>query len=123
MTIGVHRCEHWLDYLWMIFQVIAGLGSFGTVKIYERTRCENYLLNRQNQDKLQLQSRQIETTEKEKAVLWDKLNEATKLVKQVMKEGGALLDSYHLDYSDIDFGAEDPEKWCKLGEGAQVLAA
>ena len=38
-----------------------------------------------------------------------------------MSEGGKLLDSYHLDYSDIDFGGDDEEERCKLGEGAQVM--
>ena len=40
-----------------------------------------------------------------------------------MSEGGKLLDTYHLDYSDIDFGGEDKEERCKLGEGAQVIRA
>ena len=38
-----------------------------------------------------------------------------------MAEGGKLLDSYHLDYSDIDFGGDDEEERCKLGEGAHVI--
>ena len=37
-----------------------------------------------------------------------------------MSEGGKLLDTYHLDYSDIDFGGDDVKEWRKLGEGAQV---
>jgi hypothetical protein len=63
----------------------------------------------------------MKRVEREKAVLQDKLYAAQKLVKQVMAEGGALLDTYHLEYSDIDFGGEDVEERCKLGEGAQVL--
>ena len=62
----------------------------------------------------------MERVEGEKAALQELLDSAQKLVKQVMAEGGKLLDSYHLDYSDIDFGGEDVEKWLKLGEGAQV---
>ena len=58
----------------------------------------------------------------EKFTLENKLHAAKKLVKQVMAEGGALLDTYHLEYSDIDFGGEDVEQRCKLGEGAQVLS-
>ena len=56
----------------------------------------------------------------EKARLQDKLNSAQKLVVQVMAEGGALLNSYHLEYSNIDFGGADVQKRHKLGEGAQV---
>jgi hypothetical protein len=63
----------------------------------------------------------MKRVEREKAVLQDKLHAAQKLVKQVMAEGGALLDTYHLDYSDIDFGGEDVEERIKLGEGAQAL--
>ena len=59
--------------------------------------------------------------EREKAALQDKLYAARKMVNQVMAEGGKLLDSYHLDYSDIDFGGDDVEEWRKLGEGAQVV--
>ena len=59
--------------------------------------------------------------EREKAALQDKLYAAKKLVNQVMSEGGKLLDTYHLDYSDIDFGGDDEEERCKLGEGAQVM--
>ena len=63
----------------------------------------------------------VKRVEREKATLQDKLHAAQKLVKQVMAEGGALLDTYHLEYSDIDFGGEDIEERRKLGEGAQVL--
>ena len=59
--------------------------------------------------------------EREKAALQDKLYAAKKLINQVMEEGGKLLDSYHLDYSDIDFGGDDVKEWRKLGEGAQVV--
>ena len=59
--------------------------------------------------------------EREKAALQDKLYAAKKLIDQVMEEGGKLLDSYHLDYSDIDFGGDDVKEWRKLGEGAQVV--
>ena len=61
--------------------------------------------------------------EREKAALQDKLYAAKKLINQVMAEGGKLLDTYHLDYSDIDFGGENEEERCKLGEGAQVIRA
>ena len=57
----------------------------------------------------------------EKDILQGKLDSAQKLVKQVMAEGGKLLDSYHLDYSDIDFGGDDEEERSKLGEGAHVF--
>ena len=61
--------------------------------------------------------------EREKAALQDQLYAAKKLIDQVMSEGGKLLDSYHLDYSDLDFGGDDEEERCKLGEGAQVTRA
>ena len=60
--------------------------------------------------------------EREKAALQDKLYAAQKLVKQVMAEGGKLLDSYHLDYSDINWGKVE-EGRCKLGEGSQVCVS
>jgi hypothetical protein len=59
--------------------------------------------------------------QRDKAALQDKLYAAKKLIDQVMEEGGKLLDSYHLDYSDIDFGGDDVKEWRKLGEGAQVV--
>ena len=58
--------------------------------------------------------------QKEKASLKDKLFAAQKLVKVVMAEGGALLDTYHLNYSDIVFGEDGVKDRCKLGEGAQA---
>ena len=65
----------------------------------------------------------MKRVEIENRALQQKLNSAQKLVKQVMAEGGKLLDTYHLDYSDIDFGGDDEEDRCKLGEGAQVICA
>ena len=35
-----------------------------------------------------------------------------------MSEGGKLLDTYHLNYSDINFGEEGIEGRHKLGEGS-----
>ena len=65
--------------------------------------------------RVQRENKQIE---REKAALQDKLYAAQKLVKQVMAEGGKLLDTYHLNYSDINFGKGGIEGRCKLGEGS-----
>ena len=68
-------------------------------------------------------AQRVERVEREKQALQGKLNSAQMLVKQVMAEGGALLDSYHLEYSDIAFeGGAAEEDRRKLGEGAQVCA-
>ena len=66
-------------------------------------------------------SKQVREKEKENVALQNQLYAAQKLVKQVMSEGGKLLDTYHLDYSDIDFGGEDEDDRSKLGEGAHVI--
>ena len=42
--------------------------------------------------------------ERKQGELQDQLCAARKLVEQVMAEGGKLLDTYHLNYSDINFG-------------------
>ena len=68
-------------------------------------------------------SDEIKIVKRKMAELQDKLYAAQKLVKQVMAEGGKLLDTYHLDYSDIDFGGENEEERCKLRECAQVIRA
>ena len=74
------------------------------------------------QDKVSAEAK-TQQVEREKAALQDKLYAAKELVNQVMSEGGKLLKTYHLDYSDIDFGGNDEEERCKLGEGAQVICA
>ena len=62
--------------------------------------------------------RSMKNIQCENAALQDKLRSAQKLVRRVMSEGGALLDSYHLEYGDIEFcGGDDGEKY-RLGEGA-----
>ena len=78
--------------------------------------------DKHEQDKFSAEAK-TQQVEREKAALNDLLYAAKKLINQVMSEGGKLLDSYHLDYSDIDFGGEDEEERCKLGEGAQVIRA
>ena len=78
---------------------------------------------KQAKDEKEEASKKVRELEQEKFALEDKLYAAQKLVKQVMSEGGKLLDSYHLEYSDIDFGGENEEERCKLGEGAQVIHA
>ena len=83
-----------------------------------------YPLYRQisNQDEKEEASKKIRALEQAKLALENKLYAAKKLIDQVMSDGGKLLDTYHLEYSDIDFGGEDVEERCKLGEGAQVLS-
>ena len=72
------------------------------------------------QDKFSAEAK-IQQVEREKAALQDRLYAAKTLIDQVMSEGGKLLDSYHLDYSDIDFSGEGEEERCELGEGAHVI--
>ena len=75
-------------------------------------------LTKQAKDAKEEASKKVRALEKEKAALQDKLRAAQKLVKQVMAEGGRLLDTYHLNYSDINFGEGGIEGRHKLGEGS-----
>ena len=67
-------------------------------------------------------TRERDDAEREKAALQDKLRAAQELVKQVMSEGGRLLDTYHLNYSDINFSPFGIEGRHKLGDGSYVCA-
>ena len=69
------------------------------------------------------QSAEVQTAKRQVAELQDQLHAAQRLVTNVMAEGGKLLDIYHLDYSDIDFGGGKEAERCTLGEGAQVIRA
>ena len=63
----------------------------------------------------------MQRVESEKAVLQAKLSSAQKLVKQVMAEGGALLDTFQLKFSEIDFhAASNGGERHRLGEGSKV---
>ena len=60
----------------------------------------------------------MQRIKEEKIKLVEKLTTAQKLVQRVMEEGGSLLDKYHLDSNDIDFGVGSVDERITLGEGA-----
>jgi hypothetical protein len=103
--------------------IVLGVAAFvpRILREAERARRTEWMTGRLKDEAIKVQSTKIRIVQSEKAVLQDKLRSAQKLVKQVMKEGGKLLDTYHLDYSEIDFGGEDEEERTKLGEGAHVI--
>ena len=111
-----------VDPLSILVALLTGMAMFVLIALsvlFARYRKRNQVVA-QLEDGIVAAEQATQDAKSAVAKLTVQLQQAKVLVEHVMAEGGALLESYHLDYSDIDFAGQSGGERCKLGEGAQV---